>query len=337
MGYLGVKYGRLYADKISLINTKSESRTNIVETLFITHASCHRHEMHAWHPESPGRLDAINDRLVASGLADFLHHMPAREAQDSDLLRVHTADHIGFLRDHSPQHGYFNVDTEETCMNPHTWQAALHAAGAGLQAIDQIMAGKVQNAFCAVRPPGHHAGPSTASGFCFLNNVAIGVRYAQAQHGIRRVAVVDFDVHHGNGTEAVFSNDDSVLMCSFFQYPLFPHSGVDHTAPNMHNCPVPAYTKAEQIRELVMREWMPALEAFKPELIFISAGFDSHREDDMGQLDLVEKDYVWMTEQIMQIAGKYSNGRIVSMLEGGYALSALGRSAEAHIRALAGL
>jgi len=293
--------------------------------------------MHPWHPESPARLDAINDRLVASGLADFLIHLPAREAQESDLLRVHTDDHVRFLREHSPQEGYFNVDTEETCMNPHTWQAALHAAGAGLEAIDQIMAGHARNAFCAVRPPGHHAEPARASGFCFLNNVAIGVRYAQQQYGLKRIAIVDFDVHHGNGTEAAFANDESVMMCSFFQYPLFPNSGVDHPAANMHNSPVPAYTKADKIRDLVTTHWLPALHAFGPELIFISAGFDAHREDDMGQLDLVEKDYIWLTSQVKAIADKYSGGRIVSMLEGGYALSALGRSVEAHIRTLAGL
>lgn len=308
-----------------------------METLFITHSSCHRHEMHAWHPESPARLDAINDRLVASGLADFLQHIPAREAQESDLLRVHTEAHVHYLRDNAPQEGYFNVDTEETCMNPHTWQAALHAAGAGLEAVDRILAGHAKNAFCAVRPPGHHAEPSRASGFCFFNNLAIAVRYAQQRYGIKRIAIVDFDVHHGNGTEAVFANDDSIMMCSFFQYPLFPNSGVDHPAANMHNSPVPAYTKAEKIRELVEREWLPALDAFKPELVFISAGFDAHREDDMGQLDLVEKDYVWLTEKVKEIAASYSDGRIISMLEGGYALSALGRSAEAHIRALAGL
>nr|WP_162472009.1 histone deacetylase family protein [Advenella mimigardefordensis] len=293
--------------------------------------------MHSWHPESPARLDAINDRLVASGLADFLIHLPAREAQESDLLRVHTNDHVRFLREHSPQEGYFNVDTEETCMNPHTWQAALHAAGAGLEAIDQIMAGHARNAFCAVRPPGHHAEPARASGFCFLNNVAIGVRYAQQQYGLKRIAIVDFDVHHGNGTEAAFANDESVMMCSFFQYPLFPNSGVDHPAANMHNSPVAAYTKADKIRDLVTTHWLPALDAFGPELIFISAGFDAHREDDMGQLDLVEKDYIWLTSQVKAIADKYSGGRIVSMLEGGYALSALGRSVEAHIRTLAGL
>ncbi|HLU01740.1 MAG TPA: histone deacetylase family protein [Advenella sp.] len=293
--------------------------------------------MHPWHPESPARLDAINDRLVASGLADFLSHVPAREAQESDLLRVHTREHVQFLREHAPQQGYFNVDTEETCMNPHTWQAALYAAGAGLEAVDQILTGHARNAFCAIRPPGHHAEPARASGFCFLNNVAIGVRYAQQHYHLQRIAIVDFDVHHGNGTEAVFANDESVMMCSFFQYPLFPNSGVDHPAANMHNSPVAAYTKADKIRELVASQWLPALEAFRPELIFISAGFDAHREDDMGQLDLVEKDYVWLTSQVKAIADKYSNGRIVSMLEGGYALSALGRSAEAHIRTLAGL
>ncbi len=240
---------------------------------------------------------------------------------------MHTEEHVRFLRENAPQDGYFNVDTEETCMNPYTLQAALHAAGAGLQAVDQIMAGQARNAFCAIRPPGHHAEPSRASGFCFLNNVAIGVRYAQHQYGLKRIAIVDFDVHHGNGSEAAFANDDSVMMCSFFQYPLFPNSGVDHPAPNMHNSPVPAYTKAEQIRELVVRQWLPALEQFKPELIFISAGFDAHREDD----------YIWLTRQVKDVADKYSQGRIVSMLEGGYALSALGRSTEAHIRTLAGL
>ena len=199
------------------------------------------------------------------------------------------------------------------------------------------MAGSVSNAFCAVRPPGHHASVARAMGFCFFNNIAVGIAHALANHGLSRVAIVDFDVHHGNGTEAIFAGDDRVLMCSYFQHPLFPDCGVHDPAPNMCNVPVDAYTRGDRVRELVTEHWLPRLEAHAPEMIFISAGFDAHREDDMAQLGLVESDYVWLTEQLMAVADKHAQGRIVSALEGGYNLSALARSVVAHVRTLAKL
>jgi acetoin utilization deacetylase AcuC-like enzyme len=222
-------------------------------------------------------------------------------------------------------------------LNVHTWNAALRAAGAVLAATDSVMAGEMENAFCAVRPPGHHAERSKAMGFCFFNNIAIAAKYALERHGLKRVAIVDFDVHHGNGTEDIVKGDDRILMVSFFQHPLFPFSGADTHASNMVNLPVPACTKGMDVRELIDMMWMPRLEAFKPEMIFISAGFDAHREDDLGQMNLNEQDYAWITARIKSVAKRHAKGRIVSALEGGYNLSALGRSVEAHVRVLADL
>lgn len=304
-----------------------------METMYLTHPSCKQHEMGSWHPESPERLDAISDQLLVSGLLPFLKEQQAPAATREELLRVHSADYLDSLRARSPAEGYANIDPD-TLMNPHTYEAALRAAGAGIAAVDAVMQGRAGNAFCAVRPPGHHARPSLAMGFCFLNNIAVAAQHAMQVHGVERLAIIDFDVHHGNGTEEVFAGDDRVLMCSFFQHPFFPNCGTADPAANMVNVPVPAYTGGSAVRTLVQDVWLPRLEAHAPELILISAGFDAHREDDMGQMALVEADYSWITEQITQVADRHAQGRIVSMLEGGYNLSALGRSVVAHIRAL---
>jgi acetoin utilization deacetylase AcuC-like enzyme len=231
---------------------------------------------------------------------------------------------------------YAQIDPD-TLMNPFTWKAALRAAGAALAATDAVIAGELENAFCAVRPPGHHACHDKAMGFCFFNNIAVAAKYALERHGLHRVAIVDFDVHHGNGTEDILSGDERVLMVGFFQHPFYPYTGADSHADNMVNLPVPAYTRGQAIREMIEQSWIPRLEAFKPEMIFISAGFDAHREDDLGQLGLVEADYTWITSRVKEIAKKYASGRIVSSLEGGYNLNALGRSVDAHIRVLADL
>ena len=301
--------------------------------MYLTHPSCKLHEMGSWHPESPQRLDAIADQLLMSGLLPFLAEQQAPEATREALLRVHSADYLDSLRARSPVEGYSQIDPD-TLMNPHTYEAALHAAGAGIAAVDAVMQGRAGNAFCAVRPPGHHARPAVAMGFCFLNNIAIAAQHAMHTYGVQRVAIIDFDVHHGNGTEETFAGDERVLMCSFFQHPFFPNCGTTNPAANMVNVAVPAYTGGSAVRALVQDAWLPRLEAHAPELILISAGFDAHREDDMGQMALVEADYSWITEQVMQVADRYAQGRIVSMLEGGYNLSALGRSVVAHIRAL---
>ena len=314
-------------------------------TGYFTHPDCHQHEMGAGHPECPQRLDAIEDRLLITGVADALQRREAPLAALGDIELAHDRMLIAALRGLSEQladdikaggPAYAQLDPD-TAMNTHTWNAALRAAGAAIAATDAVMAGEMENAFCAVRPPGHHAERNKAMGFCFFNNVAIAAKYALERHGLKRVAIVDFDVHHGNGTEDIIRGDDRILMVSFFQHPLFPNSGADTREPNMVNLPVPAHTKGMDIRELIEIMWIPRLEAFKPQMIFISAGFDAHREDDLGQMNLTEQDYAWMTERIKNVAKRHAKGRIVSALEGGYNLSALGRSVEAHIRVLADL
>ena len=315
------------------------------KTGYFTHPACRKHEMGAGHPECPARLDAIDDRLLISGVGDALEHLQAAPAALADIELAHSRQLVNSLRGLTdtlredinaggPTHAQVDPDTS---LNIYTWDAALAAAGATLAATDAVMAGELENAFCAVRPPGHHAGRDTASGFCFFNNVAIAAKYALERHGLQRVAIVDFDVHHGNGTENIVAGDERILMVSFFQHPFYPEGGAQSDAANLVNIPVPAYTRGMEVRELIEMYWVPRLEAHRPEMIFISAGFDAHREDDMGQMGLVEQDDAWITQRIKDIARRYAKGRIVSSLEGGYDLSALGRSVEAHIRVLADL
>jgi acetoin utilization deacetylase AcuC-like enzyme len=310
-------------------------------TAIYTHPDCKRHEMGSWHPECPERLQAIEDQLIASRIDDFLDHREAPEVDLADIARVHTPGAIARIRENVPpiaesHSGYHPLDAD-TMLNAYSWKAALRAAGAAVAATDAVIAGEIENAFCAIRPPGHHARPSEAMGFCLFGNVAIAARHAMEVHGLQRVAIVDFDVHHGNGTEEAFRDDARVLMVSFFQHPFYPYSGTGHPSANMVNIPVPAYTKGAEIREVVTERWLPALHAHRPEMIFISAGFDAHREDELGQMGLVEADYAWITQQIMKVARGHAKGRIVSCLEGGYNLSALGRSVVAHMKVLAGL
>jgi acetoin utilization deacetylase AcuC-like enzyme len=222
-------------------------------------------------------------------------------------------------------------------MSPHSYPAALRAAGAVVLATNLVLEGKAANAFCCVRPPGHHAEHHRAMGFCFFNNVAVGAAHAMSQYGLDRVAVVDFDVHHGNGTEDIFRHDQRVLMVSTFQHPFYPYSGIDGRSERMVNIPVPAYTDGTGFRRAVESHWLPALHRFQPQAIYISAGFDAHREDDMASLGLVETDYVWVTQQIRDVAEQHASGRIISVLEGGYNLDALGRSVAAHLKVLAGV
>jgi len=253
------------------------------------------------------------------------------------LLRVHTPRHLASLAGHSPQSGYFEIDPD-TLMNAHTLDAARAAAGAGITAVDAIMQGTgVTTAFCAVRPPGHHARREQAMGFCFFNNLAVSVAYTLEKYGLKRIAIIDFDVHHGNGTAEMFAGDERILMCGFYQYPLFPNVYATNPPNNMLNIPLDAYTKGDVVRDIVATTWMPRLQAFQPEFVFVSAGFDAHRDDDLAQMGLVEADYAWMTEQLVGLADQTAGGRLVSFLEGGYNLPALARSAEAHIRALAKL
>jgi acetoin utilization deacetylase AcuC-like enzyme len=314
-------------------------------TAYFTHKDCWKHEMGAGHPECPERLDAIEDRLLITGVGDALARREAPLASMTDLELGHERMHIAALRGLSSQladdvraggPAYVQIDPD-TALNAHTWNAALRAAGAALAATDAVLAGEVENAFCAVRPPGHHACRDKAMGFCFFNNIAVAAKYALERHGLERVAIVDFDVHHGNGTEDIIGGDERILMVSFFQHPFYPYSGAETQAGNMVNLPVPAYTKGMDVRELIEMMWIPRLEAFKPEMIFVSAGFDAHRDDDLGQMGLNEQDYAWITQRVKDVAKRHARGRIVSSLEGGYNLAALARSVEAHIRVLADL
>jgi acetoin utilization deacetylase AcuC-like enzyme len=305
-------------------------------TAFVTHAECLKHEMGAHHPERPARLTAIEDQLAASGLAGHLSRYEAPLATDEQLARVHPPDYVRAIREVAPQQGTVHLDPD-TAMNPFTLQASLRAAGAAVLAVDLVMQNKVNSAFCAVRPPGHHACRARPMGFCIFNNVAVAARHALAEHGLERVAIIDFDVHHGNGTEDIFENDEQVLMASIFQHPFYPYSGTDNPAPNMHNVPLAAGSGSRELKDAVRETWLPALNEFKPELVIFSAGFDAHAEDDMAMLRFSDTDYAWVTEQMKTVADRYAKGRMVSMLEGGYALSALGRSAIQHIKVMAGL
>jgi acetoin utilization deacetylase AcuC-like enzyme len=305
-------------------------------TAFITHADCLKHDMGAHHPERPARLTAIEDQLIASGVGQYLTRYEAPLATDEQLARVHPADYVRAIRDAAPHAGTVHLDPD-TAMNPWTLQAALRAAGAAVLAVDLVLEKKVTSAFCAVRPPGHHACRARPMGFCIFNNVAIAARHAVHQHGLERVAIIDFDVHHGNGTEDIFEGDDNVLMASTFQHPFYPYSGTDDPARNMVNVPLAAGSGSREFREAVREAWIPALDQYQPELVIFSAGFDAHAEDEMAMLRFSDADYAWVTEQLKAVADKHSGGRMVSMLEGGYALSALGRSAVQHIKVMAGL
>ena len=307
-----------------------------MSTAFITHRDCLLHDMGAHHPECPARLSAIVDQLLASGLVNHLQQMEAPKATREQLERVHAPGYLDAIEEALPSHGLVHLDPD-TAMNPHTWEAALHAAGAALLATDLVLTGQADNAFCSVRPPGHHATRNRAMGFCLFNNVAIAARHALEQYGLERVAIVDFDVHHGNGTEDIFRDDARVLMVSTFQHPFYPYSGTEEPAPNMINVPLPAGAGSRPFREAVTGQWLPALEALRPQMVFFSAGFDAHVEDDMAMLRLVEADYAWVTRKIKAVADKYAEGRMVSVLEGGYNLSALARSVVAHIKVLGGL
>lgn len=302
---------------------------------YITHPDCTRHEMGPHHPECPERLGAINDMLLTKGLLDYMAPYDAEPATVDQLERAHAALYVQELIAASPTEGYHHVDPD-TSMNPHTLQAALRAAGAVVQATDLVLGGKAPSAFCNVRPPGHHAERDSAQGFCFFNNVAVGIRHALDVHGLQRVALIDFDVHHANGSEDILMGDERVLMCSIYEKGLFPDSGESHDGPNMVNVGLPARMGSDAFREAVLEQWLPALDAFAPQLIYVSAGFDAHREDDMGNLALVEADYAWVTQQIMRLADRHCRGRVISCLEGGYALSALARSTAAHVRSLIG-
>ena len=299
------------------------------------------------HPESPDRLFAIDDQLLASGLDMICEHADAKPIADAYLTLAHDPYYVKSVFEHAAQANfsdhkktlYSGEDQaivwldEDTGLMRHTLKAALESAGAGCDAVDWVMKGEDRQAFCATRPPGHHATYDSAMGFCIFNNIVIASRYALQTYQLKRVAIVDFDVHHGNGTEQIVAGDQRIMLCSSFQHPYYPHSGIPVSASNILAVPLDAGTTGETFREKVTH-WFNALRHFQPELIFISAGFDAHAEDPMAHLRLVEDDYLWISQQLKMIAEDVCHGRIVSMLEGGYDLSALGRSVVAHIKGL---
>ena len=309
-------------------------------TAFYSHPACRQHDMGRGHPECPQRLDAITDHLRATGLDVALEMRDAPAVDLREVELAHSSGYVAELKDlleTISASGQSRALDPDTIASPATWEAVLRAAGAAVAATDAVIDREVESAFCAVRPPGHHATRDQAMGFCFFNNVAIAARHALDVRGLERVAIVDFDVHHGNGTEDIIAGDERVLMVSIFQHPLYPYSGAVPKGTNMINVPVPAYTRGAAVRELIEANWMPRLEAFRPQMIFISAGFDAHRDDELGQLGLVEADYEWITRRVKGVAERHAQGRIVSCLEGGYNLGALARSVAVHLRVLAGL
>jgi len=309
----------------------------------ISHYRCNYHDMGEHHPEAPQRMDAIQDQLIRSGLDFVVRQIDAKPIEKSLLALAHDQQYIEHIFNNAPEDGIFRVD-DDTSMNTASLSAILHSAGAGVDAVNLIMNNELSAAFCATRPPGHHAEHNKGMGFCFFNNIAIAAAYAQQKYQLDRIAIVDFDVHHGNGTEDIVRNvfqqhnetKNKFLFCSTYQYPFYPFEMQTSDTPPIINTPLAATTKSEEFRQAITEHWLPALEKFKPQLIFISAGFDAHIEDEMSQISLTEADYRWVTDEIKMIANKYSDGRIVSMLEGGYALSALGRSVVAHINGLIG-
>ena len=302
---------------------------------FISHPDCLLHDVGSGHPERPARLNAIQDQLISSGMEFILHQHEAPLVKREHLDRVHDPDYVTGILVEAPYEGVLRLDGD-TFMMPKTLDAALRAAGAVIHGVDLVMESKASSAFCSVRPPGHHAERHRAMGFCYFNNVAVGAAYALDVHGLDRVAVIDFDVHHGNGTEDIFQQDPRVLFCSSFQHPFYPFTGHESETDHVVNIPLAAGSSGTEFRAQTKAHWLPALERFKPQLVMISAGFDAHTEDEMGNLRLREDDYAWITGELKSIANKYAEGRVVSVLEGGYALSALGRSVVAHLNGLLG-
>jgi acetoin utilization deacetylase AcuC-like enzyme len=304
-------------------------------TLLYTHPSCLEHDPGPYHPETPARLKAVLAALSAPEFA-ALERREAPEAALDDLVRVHPPHFVERLLAAVPEAGHVGIDAD-TVMSPQSGAAALHGAGAVAAAVDAVIAGEADNAFCAVRPPGHHAEPNRAMGFCLFNSVAVGALRARQVHGLARVAVIDFDVHHGNGTQAAFWDDQSLFYGSTHQWPLYPGTGSSSetgVAGNIVNVPLAPMSGSQAFRQGMERTLLPALDAFAPQMVLISAGFDAHRSDPLAQLLLDEADYTWATQQLLDVARRHSGGRVVSTLEGGYDLVALGSSAAAHVRVL---
>lgn len=302
---------------------------------YISHAECLQHDTGEGHPENARRISAIEDQLIATGLLDVLRYFDAPEVRSDQLLRAHARAYLDAIAAMEPESGYKRVDPD-TIISAGSLQAARRAAGAVVAATDLVLNGEVESAFCSVRPPGHHAEINRAMGFCLYNNIAVGAAHALEQYGVNKLAILDFDVHHGNGTEDIFKDDHRVLFCSTFQHPFYPYTALLEPADNRVNVPLQAGAGSEEFRAAVTDRWLPALDKFSPEMVFVSAGFDAHRDDDMSHVNLTDADFTWVTERIVDVASKSASGRIVSTLEGGYELRSLARCVESHIRVLMG-
>jgi len=303
-------------------------------TLLCTHEACFQHDTGRHHPESPARLRAVLDGLSGPGFAALVRREAPRAAL-ADLGRAHSPRFVDELLAAIPTQGHGAIDAD-TIVSPGSGEAALRAAGAVVAAVDAVIAGEATNAFCAVRPPGHHAERARAMGFCLFNNIAVGARHAREVRGLERVAAIDFDVHHGNGTQAIFADDPHLFYGSTHQWPLYPGTGGrgETGVGNIVNAPLRPMAGSAEFRDAMNELILPALEDFRPDLIMISAGFDAHRADPLAQLNLVEADFAWVTERLMDCAARHCRGRVVSSLEGGYDLEALAASAAAHVAAL---
>jgi acetoin utilization deacetylase AcuC-like enzyme len=302
--------------------------------LYYTDPGCLAHDVMPDHPERPDRLRAISQRLAETGLLDDLHIQQVQPLDISQMHKAHSTEHVAFLQQMSPQSGTVSIDPD-THMCVDSLVAAQLAAGAVTQAVDAVLGGQDKRAFCAVRPPGHHAERNDAMGFCLFNSIALGALSALEQPGIERVAILDFDVHHGNGTVDIFRDDPRVLVCSSYQYPFYPNRMADVQAEHIIHTPLAAGTGSRDFRVAIERDWLPALSLHQPQLILVSAGFDAHMDDPLAQLELSTDDYRWVTELIMSAANNSAKGRVVSALEGGYDLEALAASAAIHVETLA--
>jgi acetoin utilization deacetylase AcuC-like enzyme len=303
-------------------------------TALFTHPACIDHRPGQYHPERPERLQVILAALEAKEFA-ALERREAPLAGRDQLALVHSATYVERLLGSIPSEGLLRLDPD-TAASPGSGEAALRAAGAVCAAVDLVMAGTVKNAFCAVRPPGHHAEPGRAMGFCLFNNVAVGALHARVRHGLKRIAVVDFDVHHGNGTQAMFWNDADLFYGSTHQWPLYPGTGAadERGVGNILNIPLEPGAGSREFRAAVEAELAPALDAFRPEFVLVSAGFDAHADDPLAQLEFTNADFAWITEVLAGVAARHAKGRLVSTLEGGYDLAALAAASAAHVRAL---
>lgn len=304
-----------------------------MKTAFISHPDTLLHVMDGQHPESPARITSIKNAVLRSPINEKLQHFDAPLATRQQLTLAHQAAYVDSIYAKSPKAGLVRLDAD-TAMGPHSLEATLRASGAAILATDLVMKRQVKNAFCCTRPPGHHAGQKNSAGFCIFNHVAVAVMHLLTHYPIKRVAIIDFDVHHGDGTEDIYKDNPAVMLCSTFQHPFYPYKGANTRSERIINVPLPARTDSASFRKAVTDEFTPALNRFKPEVLFISAGFDAHREDPLANLALEVDDFAWITQYSVEQSAKFCRGRMISCLEGGYHLQYLAESVAAHIKVL---